>query len=357
MWNPLLAAAFMVLLGQVESTPGYGRTNVVRNGQSIQAAIKSARPGDRIFVNSGTYTEQLTIKTDGIQLIGFDVVLKPPRSPGFNLCSGLSGNDTYGRPTQAGICVQGLNVVLGPFPGSEHRKVQSVGRAIKNVVISGFKVSGFTGQNIAVVGGENTQIKNNRLSDGPTYGFLTVGSKNTLANGNVVTSTPTSSLPFIAMCMDDKGDSTEFSENDISNYTIALCVQTKNANVKKNKVKNSCVGAFVDPGVDGAQVTQNRITGIHPLCAPGFTAGIIVDGATNTLVKGNVFEQIKAGGSAAAVVVVDDSTVTPEAVSSNTNIKANVFHDNDYDLYINSKGTGNVAKNNVCSSPSQVCNT
>lgn len=51
----------------------------VEPGQSIQAAITSARPGDQITVTEGSYTEQLTISKDGIKLVGHKgAILTPP---------------------------------------------------------------------------------------------------------------------------------------------------------------------------------------------------------------------------------------------------------------------------------------
>jgi pectin methylesterase-like acyl-CoA thioesterase len=72
----------------------------VQSGQSIQAAIHAAHTGDKIVVGAGNYAEQLTIKKDGITLIGQGAVLAPPATPLDNACSGLAGPDT-----QAGICV------------------------------------------------------------------------------------------------------------------------------------------------------------------------------------------------------------------------------------------------------------
>jgi pectin methylesterase-like acyl-CoA thioesterase len=69
-------------------------------GQSIHSVIDEARSGDHIFVPAGTYTEQLTIKTDGISLIGVGAILTPPATPISNTCSGLAGPET-----EAGICV------------------------------------------------------------------------------------------------------------------------------------------------------------------------------------------------------------------------------------------------------------
>jgi hypothetical protein len=106
----------------------------VKSGQSIQAAIDAAKPGDRIIVEAGNYAEQLSIQKDGIVLVGKGAVLIPPTTLLQNECSGLAGPNT-----DAGICVSGSGIVLAPFV-VEHRKVLSVAQPVKHVSIAGFQV-------------------------------------------------------------------------------------------------------------------------------------------------------------------------------------------------------------------------
>ena len=112
-------------------------------GQSIQAAVDAAHPGDRIVVRAGTYAEQVTVAKHGIKLLGLRAVLVPPASSVTNTCSGLTGPDT-----EAGICVTGRGVNLAPFV-LEHRKVISVRKRVRNVRVTGFTVRGFSGANVA----------------------------------------------------------------------------------------------------------------------------------------------------------------------------------------------------------------
>jgi len=148
--------------------------------------------------------------------------LTPQDPPVENECTGFAGpvnppNDT--TPSQAGICVAGSGLDLSDFV-AEHKRVNSVQTPVEGVTISGFTISGFSGFNILVIGGENVEVCSNKLLDGPKYGFLTAGSKNTKVSNNEVTST----LPgfyFIGICMDNLSK-VKVSKNKISTYYIGL---------------------------------------------------------------------------------------------------------------------------------------
>src|ERR1700687_5286229 len=69
------------------------RTIVVGPGQSIQAAINEASPGDTVLVEPGVYHQSVQIRTDGITLRGSGAfrggtVLVPPKSFPKTLCNG-----------------------------------------------------------------------------------------------------------------------------------------------------------------------------------------------------------------------------------------------------------------------------
>ncbi|KAJ5890827.1 uncharacterized protein N7473_007055 [Penicillium subrubescens] len=285
-------------------------------GQFIQATINKASPGDTIVVERGTYTEQLTIDKDGIALVGHGAILVPPSSAASNLCSGLAGDNT-----QAGICVTGYDVVLAPFL-SEHRKVISVGKPVKGVSINRFQINNFSGQNVAIVGGQDVSVTRNDLTNGGQYGLLSDGSKNTIV-----------------------------STNHISGYIIALCIQTPAADVVKNDVRNCCIGAFVDPFIDDAKIHDNPS---NPTCPPGSVFGIIISGAVNTDVQHNIIKGKTNGGFTAGFAIFDDQSTGTLAIASGNNVVKNIFRDNTLDLFVDTEGTGNVIEHNICSTPEEL---
>ena len=371
----LLVTIYVALIGlicPVSTHPDRSGPIHVHNGNSIQAAIDSAKPYDHIIVEAGNYTEQLTISKDGITLIGHNAILVPPSSPETNLCSGLAGPNFFTNlDTQAGICITGSNVVLATFI-SEHRKVVSVGRRIQDVSVTGFSISGFDGLNIAIVGAKDTSVCDNTLTDGAQYGALTVGSKNSVIERNTVVSNPpiapNTFLRFIGICMDDVSAVT-IAYNSIDGYNIGLCVQTDGANIHDNHVQNCCIGAYVDPGVNGAELQDNKFRNTNPVCKEDVNVsgafavwGIVIAGSSNTLVKGNRISGITDFGQdkgfpAAGMAVMDDLPGgTGDLGSGNTVVDNKIVH-NDVDLQVTATGAGNTEKQNVCkvSLPAGLC--
>lgn len=375
--SPLvLATLSLTVIGvcNLVSAHPSGNKCYVSNGQSIQSAIDRANPYDQIIVEAGTYHEQLTISKDGIALIGHNANLVPPSASKPNVCSGLAGNNSLtSLDTQAGICITGSDVVLANFI-IEHRKFVSVGQRVKDVSVTGFHVSGFDGLNIAIVAAQDAIVYENTLTDGAQYGALTVGSENSIIEHNTVLSNPpiapNTFLRFIGICMDDVSTVT-VAYNSIHGYNIAFCIQTNGSHIHDNCVDNCCIGAYVDPGVDGAKLLDNEIKDTNALCreATNVTGafgvwGVIMDGAKNTLVKGNRITGITNGFDpnqfpAAGVVVFDDVQPLGNTgdISTGNKVVDNVLEHNDVDLQVNTAGTGNVEKDNACetSLPAGLC--
>jgi nitrous oxidase accessory protein NosD len=347
-----IVTALLLLIAFVYSTPapnqGSDCDTIVKPHQSIQVAIDNAKSGDKILVEAGEYYEQLTVTKDNIQLIGQGAILLPPTS-GYksNFCTGLTKSfEPENKDTEAGICIHGVGFSLAAYDRAlQHRKILKTGVYINNVVVSGFEIRNFTGENIALIGGHDVRITHNKLVDGAQYGFLTVGSKGTHAKGNVVTTS--SGLAFIAMCMDDESDTT-FERNDISNYYFGLCTQTNGGVVKANTVTNCCYGPFVDPGIDGAKILENTISTRNPGCLPSDGAGIVVFGAVNTIVQGNLVEGFRFNNSGVGILVTDDPD-TEKGASGNV-MERNVAKGNGLDIFNGAKATDNVFRENVCES-------
>jgi hypothetical protein len=342
----ILATIYSVCL--FLTPPASARDTIhVQAPQSIQSAIDAAGPFAKIVVGPGTYAEQLLIQKDGLTLVGQGAILVPPATPVHNACSGLAGPDT-----QAGICVAGSGITLAPFK-QEHRKVLEVKQPVKHVTVSGFQVRGFSGENIALLGAQGSQVLGNWLYDGMQYGALTAGSTNTLVGGNAVVST--GGILSIGICTDNFAGST-VSDNHVSGYFVGLCIQTSGAEIHANDMAGCCVGAYVDPRVRGAKVQHNRVSALNPLCdSQGGGAGVFLDGSLEAEVRWNLIEGMVAGGMGVGVIIVDDETVVPVAVAGGNVVEYNVLKGNDFDVFVNTTGVGNVVMLNDCDTPGGVC--
>ena len=155
--------------------------------------------------------------------------------------------------------------------------------------------------------------------------------------------------------MDDKSDA-EFLENDVKNYFIGLCVQTNGATIKKNTVGGHCVGVFVDPGVQEADVIENHITAPSAFCPEdGPHGGINVNGASYTQVLHNLVEDQKAGNLTAGIVLIDDTFSPLQAEAHGNIIKYNTLRNNDFDIFVNVTSTDNVVAKNSCEQEGYGC--
>lgn len=336
----------------------YGHTIRVRSGESIQKALNKAPRGSRIVVEAGTYAEQVTIRTDGITLVGRGAIIIPPEHPKKNPCSGFAGPDT-----QAGICVAGEGLKLSKFK-VEHKKVISVHRPVRDVTVTGFKVQKFAGFNILVIGADNAHVHDNELTEGGVYGFLTAGSTNTEVSKNVITSSQTA---FIGLCMDNFSK-VKVTKNKIDNYYIGLCIQTNGAEVEENEVSHACFGAFIDPGVKYVNLCRNKITNSIGQCGELGAGGIVLDGSIKARVQDNFVSGWASDGPSAGISIVDDAckgnppslsclTLGRPAVAVGNLVKGNVLRDNALDIYKNTTGKGNEVRWNKCktSFPTKLC--
>jgi hypothetical protein len=217
---------------------------------------------------------------------------------------------------------------------------------------------------VVIVGAQNTVVSGNKLVDGHWYGLLTAGSINSKVNSNTVRSSAGTTLSgiqnaYLGLSMDDASPS-QFMGNDVSGYFTAIRVQTDGADIQANILHNNCYGVFVDQDVTGPKISANIIGASNPSCP--FAAGVSL-GGPNAIVDKNVIKGQHVSLSGGIIVVLPSALLSGQGVllfgpgTSGNTIKQNSFSGNDADVSGFVSGTGNVVKDNSCSSRQTSCNT
>jgi hypothetical protein len=352
-----VAAVMAVVLGtwgaaaaSAHSRHGHGRhVVVVRSGQSIQAAVDAASPYTTIVV-FGHHNENVAITKDGIRLIGRHATLQPPATPLHNACFDPS------TPTDVnGICVLGnVDMATG-----------TVIREIRNVLITGFTIQGFSDSGIVAVGAHNAQFIHNVAKDNDEYGITAFSSTATRMLFNRASGAGEAGFYV--------GDSPHANARVVGNQAWdslfgILIRDAEHGWVVGNRFHDNCVGAVVladAPGPAGMfWFKGNRINHNTKVCAasgdvpfPLSGVGVGLVGANGVHITHNVITgNVPAGPTAfqgGIVLAKGDAGTVP----TGNRIWANFIRHNDPDIFSDGTATDTVLANNHCqtSTPSGLC--
>jgi parallel beta-helix repeat protein len=289
--------------------PAPTRVVVVKDGESIQAAVKAAQPGTVIRVMPGTYHETVYVDRDDIRIIG---VIEAGRRPVLDGQKKL--NDA--------ILYSGNNFVA------------------ENLEIRNYKGNGIMGQ-----AGNNFEIRNNVVVDTGVYGIFPQLGQNGIVEHNVVSGIADAAI-YIGM-----SDNIHVAHNEVFDSVAGIEIEnSRHAVVENNYVHGNTGGllAFVTPGLPikttiDVIFRNNFVVGNnHPnFGAPGSTVagippgtGILVMAADDVVVEGNLISDHKTTG----IIITDHAhasniTADPESEpnSDRVSILDNVMLRNGYD--------------------------
>jgi hypothetical protein len=347
----LVFAAVAVFL--LVALPAEAATRHVHAGQSIQAAIDAAKPGDTILVDPGVYNENLTITTNGLKLRGAG--------------EGSTILDGAGTPDGS----DGIDV-FGQFDSSGNPTTP-----VEGVKIDGFTIRHFSGFGVLLVNAKNPTVSNSEAAGNGSYGI----------SGFVL-----SGVTFSANVSHDNGDP-GFYVGDSPNADAKLVGNTSYRNgvgggegfgfllrdssygdVRGNTAYGNCAGmVFVDSGENPApethwNVEHNLVWGNDGFCPggggppPTSGIGIAVFGGQEIHVHGNTaLSNVPSGPSIASggIVVISFAAGGGSDPSRDT-IDGNSAHGNvSYDIFWDGSGSKNKFNHNDCgtSSPSWICSS
>jgi hypothetical protein len=348
----LVAAACAAGLGLALSSAAAasawaGKTIVVSPGQSIQAAVNRASPGDTVLIKPGIYRQSVQIRTDGITLRGSGdfrggTVLVPPKFIPKTLCNSIFG------PT--GVCILAKKV---------NPKTGAVITPVSDDTVTALLVTGFPANGVFGYGTDGLQVTRVVAADDGDYGISRFESTRTLfaddtAIGNDEAGFYIGDSPH--------ADTLVLNDQAYGNLFGIFIRHARHVLVVGNRVSGNCQGILVlDDGQRGgagnAAIVQNSVFRNNKFCPKSEDVpvnlqggGILLLGATFSLVarnsvEGNTGKQFNSGG----IVVLSAHASTGGSNPNFDTIAANTaFRDHPADLRWDGTGIHVTFRGNVC---------
>jgi len=319
-------------------------------GDSIQAAVDAARPGDTIVV-TGRHQENVAVTTDGITLRGLGAVLEPAATPVQNACLDPSAPEDV-----SGICILGdVNFDTG-----------QVIREVRDVTVSGFTIRGFS-DGIVALGAHDATFEHNDAAGNAGYGITAFSSTGTRMLFNRASGSDEAGFYI--------GDSPDAGAtligNDSSGNLFGILIRNAlHGKAVANSVHGNCAGVAVLadlPGPAGLfHLAGNLIRNNTKACAAGEDVpfplsgvGVMLLGANGLKINGNLItgNVPSAHTQFSGGVVVASGPGDPATAPADNQVHGNRILRNDPDISWDGTGSGNSFRGNLCqtSTPVGLC--
>lgn len=345
----VLAGAMVASSSIFASPASAARTIDVHPGQSIQAAVRLAHPGDTIRVHQGVYHQSVLIRKNNITLRGLHAVLREPAHVRQNICNANLG--------PSGICL--LAKEVGPS-----------GEVIKPVMggrVTGFTIRDFEAFGVATYGANDVTIAHNEAIGNGEYGITSFAASGNKFVDNVATGAGEAGFYY--------GDSPHADAviRDNRSFGNTLGVLIRNAShgrIAENKIHGNCAGVFYIAGAPGPvkewKAVRNEVNRNNAACPgsegelpPTSGVGIYLGGTHEVkLVDNEVLGNRPTGPTFTSGGIVVETAITGVAPVENVVRHNSAFRNAPYDVRYDGTGKGNVFRDNHCetSSPAWICN-
>jgi hypothetical protein len=285
---------------------------VVNPGESIQAAVDAASPGDKIMVLPGTYVEThgnaaaaVLVEKHGISLMGK-----------VNKKLGEAGKvrlvyDPNGPPNQSGIWARGTEL-----------------EPLERFYVRGFTVEGFPFNGIVTYDVNKFKIMKNESIDNHYSGIWPIHSANGMVKGNVSHGSTDAAL------MVEASENVRVLKNELYNSTMGFQITvSRDVKAMKNDIHDNTVGVGLwhgnfssHPNVYGDEmgnwrIQKNRIYNNNGpnLAPPGTLAadlpiggGVLLVGVDKAVIKSNLIENNEFYGIAVLDYCTSVAVLPPE---------------------------------------------
>ncbi|MDX3073131.1 nitrous oxide reductase family maturation protein NosD [Streptomyces sp. NPDC088354] len=320
---------------------------LVRPGESIQAAVDRAKPGDIIEIAPGTYPGSVSITKPRLTLLGAgrETVITPSEKGTENACA-AAGH---------GVCVT----------GTEQSPLTYV--RLRSLTVSGFRKNG-----VDATWTDRMEVNRVTARANGQQGISQQRSVRAVFRDNVAENNGESGI-FLANAVDAEGGAldtkhTLIADNELSGNRIGLVLRrVRTVDVEYNDITANCGGVFVvgDEGVPRAgslTVSRNLVAANNKFCPANARlpfiqgAGIVLTGAEKTQVTDNrVVENIGTSPMSGGIVLFRSVVGAPNTGNS---VRDNTAMGNSpADLSADDQSKDNVFSGSTCrvSQPKGLC--
>lgn len=287
--------SLLVAICSISSLAG-ASTRVVHPGQSIQATIMAASPGDRIQVLPGTYHEgspgsanAITITKNGIQVIG----LSTPHRP---VVLESMGNQRYG------IWVSPPDTTGIGQADEEHPPCAFSHQQIEGFSLIGFTIRGFNAHGVHLACTKGFNLSDNIADGNQVYGLFPIVSQDGVMANNEAKNTQFDAALYIG-----QSDNVVISGNSAHDNFIGIQLEnSRHCTIINNHIAKNTTGILIDSShgltcpssknnlIAFNEVKQNNAIGILQGTPSGI--GILVAAANDTTIINNHIENNNLSG-------------------------------------------------------------
>jgi hypothetical protein len=355
----ILTAAVIVALAVTSSATAAADTIHVHHGQSIQAAVNSADPGDTIVLDRGRYFQSVFIGRPGLTLRGAGsgrdgTVLWQPKSSNSPCSDPQSG-------TVSGICGGGIDPATG-----------QPGEPLRGTTIVGLRVQGFSGDGIVFFNTTDTTVRRSASVNNGGYGITSFVGHDTRFVGNLAAGDHEAGF-YVGDSPD--ADIRLIRNRAIGNEPFGFLHRDSSFGVDVGNVaRGNCVGSIyldADFGPDPARfwvARDNRYIANDRACPAGDEAGptpvsgigVAIVGAQHVRLIANVVRAnvpSLAGALAGGIVLMSGKAWGTGDANDNLIARNRSHHNQPADILWDGTGSDNHFRRNQCdtSQPGGLC--